>query len=63
MTKEHMPETFRQLQATGAVTSSDLLRTPDGFWLMYKSLSNILAENNTLEVPDADGERLPGSRV
>ena len=62
MLNEHMPETFRQLQATGAVTASDFLRTPDGFWLIYKSLSNILSENGIFDFPDSKGERLPCSR-
>ena len=60
--KEHMPETFRQLQATGTVTASDFLRTPDGFWLIYKSLSNILSENGIFDFPDSKGERLLCSR-
>ena len=62
MDKKHMPETFRQLQSTGSVKESDILKTPDGFWLIYKSLSNILSENNILDFPDSDGKRLPCSR-
>lgn len=38
------------------------MKTPDGFWLIYKSLSNILSENNILDFPDSDGKRLPCSR-
>ena len=61
MTKEYSPETFRQLQATGSVAASDLFRTADGFWLIYKSLSNILAENGIFDFPDSKGGRLPCS--
>ena len=62
MDKRHMPETFRQLQSMGSVMPTDILKTADGFWLIYKSLSNILSENNILDFPDSDGERLPCSR-
>ena len=62
MDKKHMPETFRQLQSTGAVTPSDILRTPDGFCLIYKSLSNILSERDIFEFPNSDGERYACSK-
>ena len=62
MENKHVPETFRQLQSIGSVNPSDIMKTPDGFWLIYKSLSNILSENNILDFPDSDGKRLPCSR-
>ena len=62
MDKKHIPETFRQLRSTGSVNPSDILNTPDGFWLIYKSLSNILSENNIFDFPDSEGERLICSR-
>ena len=49
MENKHVPETFRQLQSIGSVNPSDIMKTPDGFWLIYKSLSNILSENNILD--------------
>ena len=58
MDKKHLPEAFRQLQSTGSVKESDILKTPDGFWLIYKSLSDVLAENNIFDFPNSDGERL-----
>jgi hypothetical protein len=58
MDKKRMPEAFRQLQSTGSVTQSDIRNTPDGFWLIHKSLSNILSENNILDFPNLEGERL-----
>ena len=57
-----MPEIFRQLQTTRSVNLSDILKTPDGFWLIYKSLSNILSENNIFDFPDSEGKRLPCNR-
>ena len=62
MENKHVPETFRQLQSIGSVNPSDIMKTPDGFWLIYKSLSNILSENNILDFPDSDGKRLLCSR-
>ena len=58
MENKHVPETFRQLQSTGLIKPSDILKTPDGFWLIYKSLSNILSENNIFDFPNSVGERL-----
>ena len=62
MENKHLPETFRQLQSIGSVNPSDIMKTPDGFWLIYKSLSDILSENNILDFPNSDGERLSCSR-
>ena len=62
MDKKHMPETFRQLQSTGSVNPSDILKTSDGFWMIYKSLSNILSEKDIFDFPNSDGKRLPCSR-
>ena len=42
MENNHMPETFRQLQSMRLINPFDILKTPDGFWLIYKSLSDIL---------------------
>lgn len=58
MDKKHIPEIFRQLQSTGSVSQSDILKTTDEFWLIYKSLSDILAEKDILDFPNSDGERL-----
>ena len=58
MEKKHEPKRFRQLQAIGSVNPSDIRKTPDGFWLIYKSLSDILAENKIFDFPNSDGQRL-----
>lgn len=62
MENKHVPETFRQLQSIGSVNPSDIMKTPDGFWLIYKSLSDILSENSIFDFPDSSGERLLCSR-
>ena len=58
MEKKHEPKIFRQLQAIGSVNPSDIRKTPDGFWMIYKSLSDILAENNIFDFPNSDAQRL-----
>lgn len=62
MDHQHIPEEFRQLQSAGSVNPSDILKTQDGFWLIYKSLANILSENNIFDFPDSEGERLACSK-
>jgi hypothetical protein len=37
---------------------NDLANTKDGFWIVRKSLSEILAQKNILDFPDTDGTRL-----
>ena len=58
MEKKHEPKIFRQLQAIGSVNPSDIRNTQDGFWMIYKSLSDILAENNIFDFPNSDAQRL-----
>ena len=58
MDQKNMPEVFRQLQSVGSIHQSDLLKTRDGFWLIYKSLSDILADQGIVDFPDSSGERL-----
>ena len=58
MENKHIPEIFQQLQSLGSVNPSDIRKTPDGFWLIYKSLSDILSENNIFDFPNSDGHRL-----
>ena len=56
MYKEYMPKIFWQLQSEGYIKPSDVLQTSDGFWLIYKSLSGILAEKGIVEFPDSEGK-------
>ena len=62
MDKKYMPKTFWQLQSEGCINQADILKTTDGFWLIYKSLSDILSEKGVLDFPDLDGERLVCSK-
>ena len=62
MDKKYMPQTFCQLQSEGYINQSDVLITPDGFWLIYKSLSDILSEKGIVEFPDSEGRQLKCSK-
>ena len=58
MNKTAMPKIFRQLQSEGSIKESEVLQTQDGFWLIYKSLSDILSDKSIFDFPDSSGERL-----
>ena len=56
MDKKSLPKIFRQLLSEGSIKESDILQTPDGFRLIYKSLSDILSEKGIVEFPDSEGK-------
>ena len=58
MGKQCTPEIFRQLESEGYITGSDILRTEDGFWAIYKSLSDILENKGIYDFPGSKGIRL-----
>jgi hypothetical protein len=62
MDKQYMPETFRQLLSEGSINQTDILKTSDGFWMVYRSLSNILSEKGIFDFPNSEGKRLPCSK-
>ena len=62
MDQKHVPSIFCRLQAEGCINQSDILKTPDGFWLIYKSLSDILSEKGVVEFPDSEGRQLKCSK-
>ena len=62
MDKKHMPKTFWQLQSEEYINQSDILKTSDGFWLIYKSLSDILSEKGIVEFLDSEGRLLKCSK-
>lgn len=53
-----VPNLFLQLQSNECICMNDLANTKDGFWIVRKSLSEILAQKNILDFPDTDGTRL-----
>ena len=58
MHKDRIPEVFRQLQLEDCIQQSDILKTKDGFYMVYKSLSEILEGKGIYEVPDSEGFRI-----
>ena len=58
MDKKDMPKIFGKLLSEAYIKQSDILQTPDGFQLIYKSLSDILSEKGIFDFPDSDGKRL-----
>ena len=58
MDKKQMPKIFWQLQSEEYINQSNILKTSDGFWLIYKSLSEILSEKGIVEFPDSEGRQL-----
>ena len=62
MDEKYIPKIFWQLQSEEYINPSDILKTPDGFWLIYKSLSDILSEKGIVDFPDSEGRLLKCSR-
>ena len=58
MYKERIPEIFRYLQSEGCIEQSHVLKTGDGFYMAYKSLSDILEGRGIYEVPNSEGVRI-----
>lgn len=54
----HLPRVFEQLLSDGFITMSDIENTEDGFWMVCKSLSDILAVRKIYDFPVSDGTRL-----
>ena len=58
MDTKNVPGVFEQLRSKGCITASDIVNTQDGFWMICKSLSDILAEKGILDFPGSGGTRL-----
>ena len=56
------PDVLDFLLANGCIEASDIRKTGDGFYLIYKSLSQILAEKKILDFPDSSGQILACDR-
>ena len=62
MDKQFTPDVFCHLLSKGIIKPSDILQTQDGFWMVYKSLADILLEKGITEFQDSDGRRLECSK-
>ena len=52
-----VPAVFQQLLAHENISESEILHTRDGFWVICRSLAEILARSNILDIPNVDGTR------
>ena len=62
MDRKTIPGIFLQLLSEECINESDILQTQDGFWLIYKSLSDILSKKAIVEFPDSEGRQLKCSK-
>ena len=53
-----IPNLFLQLKKSYYINLSEILNTTDGFWMIHKSLSDILKEKNIYDFLDSANERL-----
>ena len=53
-----VPDVFSQLQRNESICVADLANTLDGFWMIRRSLAEILASKGIMDFPDANGVRL-----
>ncbi len=53
-----VPSVFSRLQSEKCICTADWVETQDGFWMICKSLSEILAQKDILDFPDENGTRL-----
>jgi hypothetical protein len=53
-----VPNLFLQLQSNKCISMTDLANTQDGFWMVCRSLSEILAQKGIVDFLDANGTRL-----
>ena len=58
MSERTIPKLFLQLQTVGCIDAAEVANTPDGFWLLQKSLSDILSEKGIRDFVDSANEKL-----
>ena len=62
MTDRNIPNIFSCLLRERCMDKADILKTSDGFFLVYKSIASILSTKDIFDFPDTSGERLLCSR-
>ena len=58
MSDRNIPNIFRLLLSDICIDKLDIVGTSDGFFMVNKSIANILALKGILDFPDSSGERL-----
>ena len=59
MDQKRIPEVFRQLLSEGCIKQTDVRKTQDGFYVIYKSVSNTLSDKGIVDFPDSEGKSHP----
>ena len=58
MSNKNIPSVFDFLLSNSCIEMSHIVKTSDGFYMVNKSISNILLTKDILDFPDSSGERL-----
>ncbi len=59
---KNMPNIFKRLLLDMCIDKYNILETSDGFYMVHKSLANILASKGIFDFPDSSGEVLACSK-
>ena len=62
MSDKNIPNIFRFLLSDMSIENSDIMGTSDGFYMVNKSIANILASKGVFDFPDSSGESLACSK-
>ena len=62
MPDRNIPNIFRFLLSDMSIENSDIVGTSDGFFVVNKSIANILSVKDIFDFPDTSGERLACSK-
>lgn len=62
MSDKYAPNMFRCLLCDRSIEASDIAGTSDGFFLVNRSIANILSSKGVFDFPDSSGERLACSK-
>ena len=62
MSDKYAPNMFRCLLSDRSIAASDIAGTSDGFFLVNRSIANILSSKGVFDFPDSSGERLACSK-
>jgi hypothetical protein len=62
MPARNTPNIFLSLLSDMRIENSDIARTSDGFFMVNKSIANILSTKGIFDFPDSSGERLACSK-
>lgn len=62
MSDRNIPNIFRLLLSDMCIDKPDIAGTSDGFFVVNKSIANILSVKDIFDFPDSSGERLACSK-